>query len=287
MGKPAIITVNGTGVPDPFGPGFSGDMGRYLSPAVSSWVPVASQFFGPSVVPPPPPIYWQPTGYPAAVAQMGASMLAGVDAISANVDRMEQEGINGPGDPLSLSGYSQGAMVTGYWAVNLCLNPNGKYHNRLADVQKGGIVQYGDPYRCPGIARGNDICGVPVPGTQDGAVTGGISGPLDLTQEQTDELNLKSCALPGDLYASAPVGSNPWTAEASAGKVGTSIFAAVQSFTFMKLVRILLDVFTPIGMIEEIYNGMQFASQGTNAPHWRYEPFVVPMSNWILKNIGA
>jgi hypothetical protein len=138
------------------------------------------------------------------------------------------------------------------------------------------VVNFGDPYRCPGVSNGNVYPGIPVPGTEDGDVTGGIAGPLDLTVAQTNTLNslgkpvVMSFSLPGDLYASAPVGTNPWTAEASAGKVGTSIYSFIENGSFFTLVDIAADLFIPLGTIEEIINGITFAAAGLNAPHWRY-----------------
>ena len=44
MTKPLLVTVNGTGVPDPFGPGFSADVGRAL--AFNGWDAIMHQLDG-------------------------------------------------------------------------------------------------------------------------------------------------------------------------------------------------------------------------------------------------
>ena len=49
MAQPLFISVNGTGVPDPWGPGFSGDIGRMLT---NPWWSIAGQFWGPTAASP-------------------------------------------------------------------------------------------------------------------------------------------------------------------------------------------------------------------------------------------
>jgi hypothetical protein len=271
MTQPVLLTVNGTGIPDPFGPGFSADIGRGF--AYDPWAGLAAIIEGVSYS---TPVYWQPCGYPASVFPMGPSVQAG----RAEVNR--QIALRPPGTPLFLSGYSQGAMVTGQvWAQDI-LADTGIHHNRLPDVR--GIIQFGDPYRCPGVAHGNEIAGMALPTTLDGVVTGGISGPQDLKPSQTPDF-LLSCALDGDLYACSPVGANPWSTEAPAGATGTGIFNIVQHASFMDLIDVAADLGRPVGMIEEIWNGMLFAAKGTNAPHWQYGPFVPAMIDWITSRL--
>lgn len=272
MTLPLLLTVNGTGVPDPFGPGFSGDIGRAF--AIDPWTYIGDKLAG--RVTPPPPLFWQPIGYPAAVAPMGPSVAAG----RAEVNR--QIAMRPKGTPLFLSGYSQGAIVTGQvWALDI-LAPGGVHHDRLGDVR--GIIQFGDPLRTPGIAHGNEIAGFPLPKKLDGQVTGGIAGPADLTADQTPDF-LLSCALDGDLYGAAPVGSNPWNSESSVGKVETNIYDIIQKPTFGDIIAIAKDLGMPIGTVEGIYNALLFFGQGTNAAHWKYGPFVPAMVEWILGRI--
>ena len=269
--QPLLLTVNGTGEPDPFGPGFAGDIGRALG--FDPWQALQANISG---VYYDSPIEWQPIGYPAAVTPMGPSVLAG----RAEVNR--QISARPVGTPLFLSGYSQGAIVTGQvWAYDI-LSPAGIHHDRLPDVK--GIINFGDPLRCPGVAHGNEVAGQPVPKTLDGVTTGGIAGPADLTPDQTPDF-LLSCALDGDLYASAPVGDDPWHHEAQAGRVETSVYNVIQKATILDLLQVAEDLFVPIGLVEAIINGLTFAAAGTNAPHWKYGPFVPAMVDWILKHI--
>lgn len=275
MTRPVLISVNGTGDPDPTSTaGFSGLLGSIIG-AVNPWEIVADQTAGTQV--PTPPWQWQPIGYPAAVFPMNPSVQNAraqiVAALGGPASSFYQAPVY-PSGPFALSGYSQGALVTGQvWAQDI-LSPAGVLHHRLADCLS--VVNFGDPYRSPGLANGNVYQGIPIPGTEDSDVTGGIAGPLDLTVAQTNALNslgkpvVMSFALPGDLYASAPIGSNPWTAEASAGKVGTSIYSFVENGSFFTFVDIAADILVPIGMIEEIVNGIGFAAAGLGAPHWQY-----------------
>lgn len=272
MTLPLLITVNGTGVPDPFGPGFSGDIGRAF--AIDPWTYIGDKLAGRST--PPPPLFWQPIGYPAAVSPMAPSVKAGRDEVN------RQIGMRPKGTPLFLSGYSQGAIVTGQVWVHDILDPNGVHHDRLNDVR--GIIQFGDPVRCPGIAHGNEVAGFAAPKKLDGQVTGGIAGPADMTADQTPDFYL-SCALDGDLYGAAPVGANPWHDESSVGKVETNIYDIVQQPSFGDIISIAKDLGMPIGTVEAIYNAMLFFGQGTNAAHWQYGPFVPAMVEWILNHI--
>jgi hypothetical protein len=274
--RPVLITVNGTGVADPFGAGFDADVGRAF--AVNPWAAIANDIDG---LPPPPlpPVYWAPTGYPAAVFPMNPSVQIG----RAEVNRLI--GLNHePGYPLFLSGYSQGAIVTGMTFLMDILHPDGVHHDRLPDVSKGGVINFGDPLRAPGVANGNREFGFPMPTTLDGVTTGGIAGPLDLHPDETPDYYL-SCALDGDLYACAPVGDDPYKHEAGPGKVETGIYRFVESGSVVDFLKIALDIGAPISTIRAIYNGLKFASAGLNAPHWQYQGFVGPAINWILGRI--
>jgi hypothetical protein len=274
---PVLITINGTGDPDPLSTaGFSGMLGSMVGTIANPWQPIANQLMG--LATGAPPWIWQPIGYPAAVVPMNPSVQ--------NARQQVVAALGGPASaaygnapvyaegPFALSGYSQGAIASStVWAQDI-LAPGGVLHHRLPDCLS--VINFGDPFRCPGVANGNTLQGIPVPGTLDGAVTGGISGPLDLTAAQTNKLNslgqpvVMSYALPGDLYASAPVGANPWTAEAQAGKVGTSIYNVVLNGSFISVLEIAKDLLVPLGAVEEIINGMVFAAAGMNAPHWQY-----------------
>jgi hypothetical protein len=272
---PVLITVNGTGDPDPADTtGFAGMLGSMVG-GVNPWEIVADMKAGTAV--PAPPWHWQPIGYPASVFPMQPSVdnaRAQIVAALGGPPSPYYAAEVYPSGPFALSGYSQGAIVTDtVWTQDI-LATNGVLHHRLADCVS--VVNFGDPWRSPGISNGNTYQGIPGPGTLDGAVTGGIGGPLDLTEAQTNYPNslgkpvVMSFALAGDLYASAPVGGKPWTAEAGAGLVGTSIYSFILSGSFGSFIAIIGDLLVPIGTIEEIINGIQFAAAGTNAPHWQY-----------------
>jgi hypothetical protein len=242
---------------------------------INPWQIVADKLDG--IETPLPPWQWQPIGYPAAVFPMSPSVENAraqiVAALGGPASQFYQAQVY-PSGPFALSGYSQGAIATGrVWSQDI-LPETGVLHHRLADCLS--VVNFGDPLRSPGIANGNVYQGIPVPGTLDGDVTGGISGPLDLTAAQTNTPNslgkpvVMSFALPGDLYASAPVGTNPWTAEAQAGGVGTSIYSIILNGSFKSILAVADDLVVPIGMVEEIINGIGFAAAGLNAPHWQY-----------------
>jgi hypothetical protein len=274
--QPIFVSVNGTGVSDPFGPGFDADIGRFFQ--INPYAQIACDMDG--LEPPdPPPIFWAPAAFPAAVFPMMASVKQGIVSVTAQVDQWHT-----PGNPLFIGGYSQGAIVIGMYYLQNVLSPNGVHHRHLADLARGGIINFGDPLRAPGIANGNKELGFALPSTLDGVDTGGIGGPLVLHPEDTPDWYL-SCALDGDLYASCPIGDNPWAAEASTGKVETSVYNFVESGSILDFLKIALDVGAPIGTVKAIYNALKFASAGMNAPHWQYGPFVGPAINWILSRI--
>lgn len=290
MSRPLILTVNGTGDPAPWSTlGFSGMLG-YSVGGINPWERVANQISG--LQTPTPPWIWQGIGYPAAVFPMNPSVQnARAQIIAA---------LGGPPTPLYqapvyptgkfvLSGYSQGAIVTDTVLTQDIFPANGVLNHRLTDCLS--VVNFGDPWRSPGLANGNVFQGIPIPGTQDGDVTGGIGGPHDLTSAQTNHLNqfgkpiVMSFALPGDLYASAPVGSNPWKAEASAGKVGTTIYNIVLNGSFTSFLKIAELLLLPVGDVEEIINGIGFATAGLAAPHWQYgnQGCVAAATNYLLE----
>jgi hypothetical protein len=182
--------------------------------------------------------------------------------------------------------------------TQLIQNPNGRHHNRLKDCR--AVINFGDPLRCPGLARGNDVAGFPVPGELDGHMTGGIAGPANLTPDQSELIY--SCALMGDLYAACPCGESPWNTpgkgagenEAEVGQIETRIYEFVLSGSLIKGLMYIAEgiaeefsmpVSATIAHMQAIINGLKFASAGTAAPHWQYAPFVPPMINWLLNNI--
>lgn len=273
--RPVFIWANGTSVPDPWGPGFGADIARALS---DPWNDVMAQF-------------WGGTGnafdvrgiwYDAAVFPMGRSVQQCRARINAAIAATPR------GTPLVLCGYSQSAIAVGIVWRDDILNPAGVHDDRLGDVL--AIILFGDPLRCPGIANGNRIAGLPMPTKLFGNTTGGIAGPGCLTPEQTPDFML-SCALDGDLYAAAPIGDDPWRNESMVGQIETAVYDFVQSGNawddglMVILERIAYTFAHPIESVvahaEAIYNALVFFAAGTNAPHWRYGPFVPAMVDWL------
>jgi hypothetical protein len=254
-----LFTVNGTGVPDPFGPGFPADLGRLLSSTAPNLY------------------YWQPIGYQAAVYPMRPSVEAGAEELITQIDRH-------PGR-IVLCGYSQGALVTNRVWRDEILAEGGRLHHRKDEVI--AIITYGDPQRCPGLARGNTYARLPVPKKLNGFTTGGIAGPDCLTAEQTPEFFL-SFANNGDLYASSPVGDSPWSSQTTVGHDQTLVYEAVMEFDgkdFLGLVSALTSVAsTPavnlLPLVQAVWNGLTFFGQGTRAPHWTYS--IAPAAQYLL-----
>jgi len=254
-----LLTVNGTAVPDPYGPGFPADLGRAMD-----WE--ADGMF-----------VWEPVGYPAAIFPMRGSVEIGKSNLRAKLHAVPSN------HKIVLAGFSQGSIaVNQVWRDDI-LNPAGELHHRLGDVI--AIFNWGDPLRCPGIARGNELAGIPVPGKAYGQITGGVAGPDCLTPEQTPPF-MFSRANPGDLYASAPVGANPWSSETEVGHNHTLIYEAVMDFNGGDLLAFAKEIFEIVSMpwsqvlplVQAIYNGMRFLVQGAG-PHNAYE------INWAVRHL--
>lgn len=127
-----LFTVHGTGMADPFGPGYPADVARAVQDV---W-------------------QWQPVGnYPAAVFPMGPSVQLGRAELKTLIR-------NHPGK-IALAGYSQGAMVTSMVWKHDIANPAGELHDRINDVV--AAVNWGNPCREIHIANGNKTSGVPIP----------------------------------------------------------------------------------------------------------------------------
>ncbi len=257
-----LFTLNGTAVPDPFGPGFSSDVARGLIDAADGlWA-------------------WQPIGYPAATYPMGPSVQVGREGLCRQIDRHTGK--------IALSGYSQGALVVDIVWRDDILNPNGALHHRKDDVV--AIINYGDPMRCPGVANGNVLAGRPLPTKHDGYATGGIAGPGDLTREQTPDF-LLSFANDGDLYACCPTGDDPWHHEVHVAYNERMIFNIVMNTTATSILAIakevveLLDkpLVEVVPLVESILNGMNFYSRGMNSSHFKYGGDVGPAVRYLVE----
>ena len=79
-------------------------------------------------------------------------------------------------------------------------------------------------------------------------VTGGIAGPQDLTAAQTPDW-LMSCNNDGDLYGSAPVGTNPWTAPTGVGHDETMIFNLVQNASVGNMLALVQEALKTLGVV--------------------------------------
>lgn len=268
-----LLTVSGTAAP--WFVGYPSESGFALT---DPWLISRGQCFGP-----PEGQNWlfQGDGYPAAVFPMRPSVLNGWEECVRLLLEVYTSG------PFVLDGYSQGAIVVCMVWREEILNPAGRLHHRLNDCL--GVITYGNPMRSPGIAYGNTLLwGHVVPGTQDGYVTGGISGPNNLKPEEclfpdghplAGEPAVYDFANPGDLYASAPVGPTPWIKETTVGANETLVYEAIMDFDgsdlwawtkkIFKIVTMPLSELWPL--VQAIWNGLQFFSAGMNAPHWQYD----------------
>lgn len=196
---------------------------------------------------------WQfGVAYPALAFPMGNSVRTGVINTCACI-----RAVHVKGTPLFVGGYSEGAMVANIVWRDHILNPNGDLHDFYDDVADfGGIILFGDPMRCPGIANGNVIAGFPVPGKWHGVVTGGISGPLDLKPEETPYFVL-SCTNPGDVYGSSPQGADPWTKQTGIGYDESLIFKLVQDFNMANILGIAVEVFKVMPVVADLFSPAQ------------------------------
>ena len=210
-------------------------------------------------------------GYPAATYPMWPSIQIGIANLVAAIQAYPV------GTPMILSGYSQGAIVTDQVWTQYCLPEGGVLHDRYVNGDFLRIYNFGDPFRCPGVAYGNTLLwGQSVPGDKDGQTTGGIGGALDLTYAQTNVLSsdgkpvVMSFDNPGDLYGSAPCGAEPWVALPNVESVEYIFFKIVmygQASDYLDLAEL---VFKPIGDIEAAINAGTFFAEGTASPHYQY-----------------
>src|SRR5271156_227804 len=149
MTQPLIVSVNGTGDPNPADTvGFSGQLGSLVG-GTNPWEVVADQIAGTQT--PTPPYIWQPIGYPAAVENMEASYLNAVDQIVAALGGPASPFYQAPvyaSGPFVLSGYSQGTCATNTVWSQFIFPEDGILHNRINDCL--AIVNFGDVFRCAG-----------------------------------------------------------------------------------------------------------------------------------------
>jgi hypothetical protein len=174
------------------------------------------------------------------------------------------------------SAWSQGAMV---WCQTFFLDilpVSGTLHYLLPYVYR--LYFFGDIFRCPGIAHGNDIAGIPLPPKLDGQTTGGIGGPLDYTVAQANmaapdgKFLVYSFVNPNDLYADAPCGDTPWVSLPSAGQVEYMFFKIIMQPNLADIVSLATLLDKPIGDVEALINTGEFFGAGNNAGHYQYGP---------------
>jgi hypothetical protein len=256
---------------------------------------------------------WQPVGdYPAATFPMGPSVLDGINSLIYMTTGVPVEGSNTtvPGpvyteNSFILLGYSQGAIV-------VCAFVQWCFANNREDILQRlvAVGVWGNPCRLPGFASGNEFAGWPLPGTVDGYITGGISGPGTanlpagagvMTPDQVQpQLETPVTHYWGDfvntigdgpdLYADCPTGPSPVTldGEAIPGSAETLIYEIIQGIGTedlpeleLQLTRLFGMEAVPemIGIAEAIITGGLFFIKGMNASHFTYD--TVPIYNFI------
>lgn len=217
-------------------------------------------------------------GYPAKTTPMWPSLQTGRANLGAELVSYANDyyRANGTYDGMVIIGsaWSQGVMAWWQCFVNDILPESGALHYLLPYIWR--LYFFGDPFRCPGIAHGNELMGQPLPPNVDGVVTGGIAGPLNYT---VDQANLRapdgryliySFVNANDLYADAPCGPNPWTSEPSVGEVEYLFFKIVMYERWQDYLRLAELLGKPIGDIEALVNTIAFFGAGQNAGHYQY-----------------
>lgn len=219
-------------------------------------------------------------GYPAVTVPMWPSVQTGRANLNIQLANYATAYYmqNGSYEGLVIIGsaWSQGAMV---WCQTFFLDilpVTGTLHYLLPYVYR--LYLFGDIFRCPGIAHGNDLAGIALPPKLDGQTTGGIGGPLDYTVAQANMLApdgrflINSFVNQNDLYADSPCGDDPWNTEPSAGEVEYLFFKIIMQPNLDDIVALagLLD--KPIGDVEALINTGEFFGAGNNAGHYQYFP---------------
>ena len=230
-------------------------------------------------------INWWANPYPASVYPMEASVNTGIAYLLGAI-------LKSPiGTPKALAGYSQGAVVTSRFWRDYVLSPNGPAHAYLNDFV--AAVNWGNPMRCPGIAHGNVYAGWSVPSG------GGIAGTNDLLPSETpswwyDFANPNGTNKGYDLYTDSPV---KLSADGNsivlndAAKDEMLIYNCIMTTSFggtleglLKIIWQLIEQLNKpwneiVGLVEAIWNGLKFLSEGPSAGHYTYD--VDPAINYI------
>lgn len=218
-------------------------------------------------------------GYPAKTVPMWPSVQTGRAnlGIQTGAHAMRYYKQHGTYEGLAqiISAWSQGVMAALQFFFLDVLPDGAPFHYLLPYIYR--IYAFGDPFRCPGIAHGNELAGMPMPGKVDGQITGGIGGPLDYTVEQANlkapdgKFLIYSFVNPNDLYADAPVGSSPWTSLPSVGSVEYLFFRIIMQPNFVDIIELATLLGKPIGDVEALVNTAEFFGAGQNAGHFQYQ----------------
>jgi hypothetical protein len=217
-------------------------------------------------------------GYPAVTAPMWPSVQTGRANLNVQLGNYatnyyKQHG-SYDGMVILGSAWSQGAMVWCQTFFQDILPTSGTLHYLLPYIYR--LYLFGDVFRCPGIAHGNEMAGMPMPPKLDGQTTGGIGGPLDYTVEQANLLApdgkylVNSFVNQNDLYADAPCGDTPWTSLPSVGSVEYMFFQLIMQPDFADIVSLAKLLVKPVGDIEALVNTAEFFAAGNNAGHYQY-----------------
>lgn len=228
-------------------------------------------------------------GYPALTANMGASATIGAHNLAIRIDVFAQAFLAAFGflPPIWIVTWSQGAWAFAIFWRTYVLPEDGLLHYMKDYILS--VYNYGDVFRRSGTSRGNDYAGLPVPGKVDGDVDGGIAGPEQLTQEETDVLCIvdgryviKSFNRHGDLYGDAPMGAEPKTKMAEAGQVEYNFFKMIEKTSFFVIVGgVMGSLIHVIGDVEAAANVIKFFSAQQNAPHFQYWEEM----DWVINDI--
>lgn len=219
-------------------------------------------------------------GYPAVTVPMWPSVQTGRANIGivAAAYAMAYYKQNGSYDGLTLifPAWSQGVMALLQWFFNDVVPVGAPYHYLLPYIYR--LYCFGDPFRCPNVAHGNEIAGMPMPPKLDSQVTGGIGGPLDYTPDQANMLApdgkylIYSFVNQNDLYADSPCGATPWTSLPSVGSVEYMFFQIIMQPNFADIIALAKLLGKPIGDVEALVNTAAFFGAGNNAGHYQYFP---------------
>lgn len=240
-------------------------------------------------------VHCECVGYPALTANMGASAAIGAYNLAIRIDAFAKAFYAQFGfyPPIWIDTWSQGAWAFALFWRTYVLPETGLLHYMMDYI--ASVYNFGDVFRRSGTSRGNDYGGFPAPGTVDGDVDGGIAGPEQLTQAETDIISkidgryvIKSFNRHGDLYGDAPMGADPKTKMPAAGIVEYSYFKDIEKTgVWSIIVNFMGGVLHIVGDAEALTNVIKFFGAGSNAPHYQYWPEMTWVANDIVQMARA